>query len=199
VVEYCVGLDLGQAQDFSALAVVERAAPPEDPGAGWYAVRHLFRWPLGTTYRNIAGDVAALVRRPPLSRPWLAIDQTGVGSAVLELFDPGDLAADLKPVLITGGHAVFRGDDGAWHVAKVQLVSTLQLLLQSRRLKVASELPLADVLRRELVAFRVKISAAGNESFEAWRERDHDDLVLAVALACWTLENAPRGRLQIYT
>jgi hypothetical protein len=28
---------------------------------------------------------------------------------------------------------------------------------------------------------------------------DHDDLVLAAALACWTLENAPRGRLQIYT
>jgi hypothetical protein len=26
--------------------------------------------------------------------------------------------------------------------------------------------------------------AAGNEIFEAWRERDHDDVVLALALAC---------------
>jgi hypothetical protein len=26
---------------------------------------------------------------------------------------------------------------------------------------------------------------AGNETFESWRERDHDDLVFAVALACW--------------
>jgi hypothetical protein len=27
--------------------------------------------------------------------------------------------------------------------------------------------------------------ATGHESPEAWRERDHDDLVLAVALAVW--------------
>jgi hypothetical protein len=37
-----------------------------------------------------------------------------------------------------------------------------------------------------LGTFKVKINInTGNESFEAWRERDHDDLVLAVALACW--------------
>jgi hypothetical protein len=29
------------------------------------------------------------------------------------------------------------------------------------------------------------MTAAGNETFESWRERDHDDLVLSVALACW--------------
>ena len=32
---------------------------------------------------------------------------------------------------------------------------------------------------------RVKVSASGHESFAAWREGTHDDLVLAVALACW--------------
>jgi hypothetical protein len=33
-----------------------------------------------------------------------------------------------------------------------------------------------------------KVRASGHEAFEAeadWRERPHDDLVLAVALACW--------------
>jgi hypothetical protein len=103
VVEYCVGLDLGQAQDFSALCVVERTAPAGGAGEAHYAVRHLHRWPLGTLYAAIAADVAALVRRPPLSRPWLAIDKTGVGTAALELFDPGDLAADQRPILITAG------------------------------------------------------------------------------------------------
>jgi hypothetical protein len=35
----------------------------------------------------------------------------------------------------------------------------------------------------------VKINiATGHDSYEAWREGDHDDLVLAVALACWTGE-----------
>ncbi len=31
----------------------------------------------------------------------------------------------------------------------------------------------------------VKVTLAGNEQFESWRERDHDDLVLAVALALY--------------
>jgi hypothetical protein len=38
---------------------------------------------------------------------------------------------------------------------------------------------------KELESFRVKITASAHETFEAWRERDHDDLVLAVALAAW--------------
>jgi hypothetical protein len=29
------------------------------------------------------------------------------------------------------------------------------------------------------------VTAAANETFEAWRERDHDDLVLALALALY--------------
>ena len=40
------------------------------------------------------------------------------------------------------------------------------------------------MLVRELSTFRAKVNiATWNESFEAWRARDHDDLVLAVALA----------------
>ena len=61
----------------------------------------------------------------------------------------------------------------------------MQVLLQSRRLQVARGLPMASVLVRELETFRVKITSSANETFEAWRERDHDDLVLAVAMAAW--------------
>jgi hypothetical protein len=38
-------------------------------------------------------------------------------------------------------------------------------------------------------AFTVRITEAGNESFEAWREKDHDDLVLADHKACWAGES----------
>jgi hypothetical protein len=59
-------------------------------------------------------------------------------------------------------------------------------LLGQRRLDVSPSLPLAQVLAREMQTFTVKINiATGNESFEAWRDSDHDDLVLAVATACW--------------
>ena len=39
------------------------------------------------------------------------------------------------------------------------------------------------ILIRELETFRVKITEAANETFGAWREGQHDDLLLAVALA----------------
>ena len=40
---------------------------------------------------------------------------------------------------------------------------------------------------------KVKINiATGHHSYEAWREGDHDDLVLAVAMACWCGERYMR-------
>jgi hypothetical protein len=50
---------------------------------------------------------------------------------------------------------------------------------------------------RVFLTFRIKMNVAtGHESFGAWRERDHDDLVLAVALACWLGEKLG-GPLQV--
>jgi hypothetical protein len=43
-----------------------------------------------------------------------------------------------------------------------------------------------------LVRLQVRIAAAANETFGVWREGQHDDLVLAVALACWWAERSPR-------
>ena len=46
-----------------------------------------------------------------------------------------------------------------------------------------------DVLVKELLNFRVKINiSTAHDSYEAWREGDHDDLVLSVALSCWAGE-----------
>lgn len=196
---YVVGLDLGQSQDYTALSALERTwrADPRDPtrqrGLFHYAVRHLRRWHLGTSYVQVVEDVAAMLSRPPLEGADLAVDQTGVGAAVVDVFRRAQLPARLSPVLITAGHRASRQPGGVFHVPKKELVSVLQVLLQTRRLKIAP-LPERDVLARELGAFRVKVTTAGNETFEAWRERDHDDLVLAVALAAW-LGERPRARI----
>jgi hypothetical protein len=54
---------------------------------------------------------------------------------------------------------------------------------------------LADTLRKELLNFKVKINiSTAHDSYEAWREGDHDDLVLAVAMACWCRERYLRKR-----
>ena len=46
-------------------------------------------------------------------------------------------------------------------------------------------------LVHELTTFQTKDTLAGNETFGAWREGAHDDLVLAVALAAWFGEHEP--------
>src|SRR5262245_36527098 len=92
---------------------------------------------------------------------------------------------------ITGGQAVTVTEDGLHHVPKKELVTCRQLLLQGRRLKVARILPEADTLVKELQHFEVKVTASAHEVFGTWREGLHDDLVLAVALACWWAERWP--------
>jgi hypothetical protein len=122
------------------------------------------------------------------------VDATGVGRAVIDLLRREKPPCRLVPVVITFGHAITWGDDGARHLPKKELVGTLQVLLQNRRLKISSRLPEAAVLKKELENFRVKITAAANETFGAGpvREGPHDDLVLALALACWEAEQ-PAG------
>ena len=179
---FTVGLDLGQAQDYSALTTVQKV----DPGA--YHLRHIERFDLGTPYPEQVRRVEELMQSGALrGRCELVVDQTGAGRPVVDLFRD----AGLNPVgvTITGGDTSSRG--GRNHrVPKRQLVATVQSLLQTGRLKFAEGLPLAGVLTEELQKFRAKINVSTvHASFEHWRKRDHDDVVLALALACWHGEN----------
>jgi hypothetical protein len=185
---YTVGLDLGQAADFTALAVLEWPLVSVTAQTPPYALRHLRRFPLGTAYTRIVPEVAALLGQAPLAGSVkLVADQTGVGRAVVDMLRRA-APCGVVPVTITGGSAVTEAEDGSWHVPKKELVTCLQVLLQGRRLLVGRSLPEAGTLVRELENFRVKITAAAHETFGAWREGQHDDLVLAAALACWWAE-----------
>jgi hypothetical protein len=153
---------------------------------------------LGTPYPAIVKDVQALMERPPLPGCRLVVDATGVGRAVVDLFRGAKLPALLVPVTITSGRAEVWQRDG-YHVAKVHLVGVMQALLGQGRLKIS---PLKDgpTLLKELRVFKVKVNVAtGTETFEAWRERDHDDMVLSVALPCWLAERGKdRFEMRIY-
>jgi hypothetical protein len=92
-------------------------------------------------------------------------------------------------------------DGDVWNVPKRDLAGVVQVALQSRRLKVAAELPDAPVLMAELANFRVKISLASHDSYgagtgEEWRENPHDDLVLAVAIALWAAQRSRGATLR---
>jgi len=170
---YYSGLDLGQASDFSALVVVESFSAR-------LAARHLHRWPLGTPYTGIVADLKAMYAAGPLAGSSLVIDATGVGRAVVDMVRKGGINATTRAYTITAG---IQPGDGT--VPKKDLVGAVQAMLGQRRIDFAEGLELTPVLVKELEAFRVKVTADRNETFAAWRERDHDDLVLALALAVW--------------
>ena len=115
------------------------------------------------------------------------IDQTGCGRPVFDMFV--DAGLDPVGVSIHGGDSV-NHECRNWRVPKRDLVGVLQVLLQSERLKIASKLALGPVLQQEMLNFRQKIDpATAHDSYSSWREADHDDLVLSVALAAWWAEH----------
>ncbi len=123
----------------------------------------------------------------------LAPDYTGVGRPLVDDLRASGITATVRPVTLTGGLQVTPNDAAGYNVPKRSLVAVLQLLLQSRRLTIARSLPDAAVLAKELTTFKVKVTTAGAETLEAWREQDHDDLVLALAFALWLAERGHQG------
>ncbi len=166
-----IGADLGQAQDPTALAVAEVHTPE-------IHVRHLERLPLGTPYPKVVERIADLVDKLPGAD--LVVDATGVGRAVLDQMRESGLGP--IPVTITGGRFIsFDGDH--WRVPKKALLRPLVAAMDAGRLKVAKSLAEAEALQVELQAFQRRITARGHDAFQGVGE--YDDLVIAVALACW--------------
>ena len=65
----------------------------------------------------------------------------------------------------------------------------------------AEDMKLWPTLHEELLNFKRKIDLrSAHDSYELWRESDHDDLVLATALACWWARRRPRGltRMRVF-
>lgn len=184
---YVAGLDVGQATDPSALAIAERI--PVLDGKPRYHFVHLERLKLGTPYPAQVAHVKALIEHPSLkSHVTLALDFTGVGRPIFDMFRAARIGCPLYGVSIHGGEKVTwdEEDPHLVRVPKRDLIASAQVLLQSSRLKIAEQLPEAGVLVKELLNFRVKIDpATAHDSYSAWREAEHDDLVLAVALAGW--------------
>ena len=195
---FYVGLDIGQSADYTALAVVQTVRETNEQGSieSFLHLRHLERYALRTLYPDIAESVASLMRderltepvrlvpRTSLHAPELVVDNTGVGPAVTDLLKKKGLR--FKAVTITGGDEVHAVGGGKYRVPKRDLVSALEVPFHTGRLKVAEDLPLWGALKEELLNFRRKVDLrTAHDSYEHWRETDHDDLVLATALACW--------------
>lgn len=236
VPHYLLGLDLGQKNDYTALAVLRQHDVPTGQttramtdwnlyeGAVFgdvpvaelrYDVIHLARW-RGKSYHDVVpmvskvmGDLRTAGYREQLERNGysdgagepeqeLLVDYTGVGIAVVDSLRAAGL--DCIGVTIHGGDAVTRQQDEI-RVPKRELVGALQVLIQTRRIGIARGLQLAPVITAEMDNFKAKKAVlTGHDSYGAgadWRENNHDDLVLAVAMAAWYGEHGGGDTIEI--
>jgi hypothetical protein len=198
-----LGLDLGQSNDFTAISVLDiiptkhkTQVPDVDPELNvprtreivtegpplTYHVRHLERLPIGTPYPAQVARVKETLCHLPAGTD-LVVDNTGVGRPVTDMI----VQHGLHPicVTITGGNVVTH-DGLNFNVPKRDIVGVIAVALQNKRMKIAAGLPYAKTLITELENFKVKIDPkTAHDSYEAWREGIHDDLVLSVGLAAW--------------
>jgi hypothetical protein len=237
VMRYWLGVDFGQANDPTAVSVVERVPTivgerEVERKVGIFSrrrenvpvhdhelhVRSLVRPPLRTSYERIADEigrkiadlepVGAFGERGEIGRKiadlepvgafgergeiGLCVDATGVGRALCDMLS-SRLKSQLRgpkvhlwPVVVTGGNRVTRLGGEFIGVPKRDLISAGLIALQDGRLKIPTTIPETEVLKQELLDYRVRITLrSGHDTYEPWREGDHDDLLFAVCLSVW--------------
>jgi hypothetical protein len=194
--ELVVAVDLAQTHDFTAISVHE-FTPGERQGSTQHAVRHLERLPLGTAYPEQVERIAALVERVGACE--LVVDQTGVGRPVVDMLRGRGLSP--QAITITAGDNVSEDVFAReYRVPKRELVSTLQVALQTKRFQLAASLAEAKRWADEMLAFQVELTATGHDKYgndESMHK--HDDLVIATALGVWWAQNRKRPRIRALT
>lgn len=190
---FYVGLDLGKEQDPSAVAVVEKVdliRGYQTPAFGGLLVRHVGRMPLGTPYPQVVEKVRELVGHAELrGRCGLVVDATGVGTPVVDMLQAARLGCDFCAVKITAGEQEVLSRSGYgvehWNVPKRDLMAGVQVLLERGELRIAKGMRETGSLVRELMDVKGRQRENGRVRVGAEGCGEHDDLVIAVALAVW--------------
>ena len=226
-----LGVDLGQANDWTALVVAEtyeeeateeglpagvpprRARGPAQTGTVLH-VREIART-REMSYVEIGCRIRALVEREELTStypanrlydskvlvkdevkipPSVAVDSTGVGRGVVDILR--SMGVEFTPVTITSGHTQGTRPGGYKTVPKPDLIWSMVAAMQSGWIKIAPGLEHADALRDELLNYRLKVNInTGYTGFEPLREKEHDDLVLALGMCLYSAVPKDKGKM----
>ena len=187
---YYVGVDLGQARDATAIAIVHsyrevlqvrNRVTMEFGTKEWLVLRQVERVRLGTDYTTVVARVGQVVRAlTGLGKVTVVPDGTGVGRPVVDMLRKAAVRAEIVPVIITGGHG--QGESRGYRtVAKKDLIHGLSTLVEKGELSFASDMSGNEMLREEMAKMSRRTLSG-----------EPDDMVFAVALACW---RARRGKV----
>jgi hypothetical protein len=194
-----LGLDLGQRHDPAAIAILQRTVEPTGPfnHVTWelgrelhFRLSHTERLALGTPYIEIVSRIRHLLEKLSAPLPGihssagtaplrtLVVDASGVGRPVVELFRKSGFgcthaAVTIVPVTITASGAPRLETGGEEFVSRRDLITNLRILLEKRLLKISARIHDRQALLKEFIQLQDRSGS------------NHDDLVMATALACW--------------
>jgi hypothetical protein len=193
--KFLVGCDFAARKDYAALAIAEEIEEYDleqfqntvtrTPISKVLHLRYLKRLPLGTAYTEVADVLVRLMGElSKISRqPTLICDSSGVGDAVTSFL----VKAGLAPIgiVFTSGQEVVKKSWARWHVPKSHLVSSMLLLMQDSRFRIAAGIPDVPLLIDELRSFVMKRRADSAAEIMEALSAAHDDLVSACLLVCF--------------
>jgi hypothetical protein len=185
-----LGLDLAAQSDYTVLSMLELEQQNLKNPTIMYKLIYLKKFPLKTSYPSIVNWLVWFINKTFLNNEYrMIVDYTGVGRPVVDLLLENDI--NLIALTITSGHGAHWKFGREVTVPKKELVSSVQVVLQNYRLKVASDIKHLEDLKKEFLNFKARINSRANTQFSA-SSGYHDDIVMSIALATWYGEHATR-------
>jgi hypothetical protein len=191
-----ISLDPAQLKDWSAVAVIDMKYVPFNP-VGSKAAR--FEYDLiamnrkqGLPYDQIVDWVVKTVNNPAFNKGEpcaFLLDSTGVGVAVKDMLKAKGIRP--KAITITAGDAYSRVG-AEFHVGKARLIGKFLGAFDAGKVHVNPNMPIWSQVENEMLSFRAEMSAQGRVKMEA-QQGEHDDMLLALAMAVWYGEEILRG------
>lgn len=191
-----MGVDIGQRVDPTTIVVVEafKIERPDRKPDYQFEIRHMERLAIGTPYPAVGARIANVVatieertvainHQPPGLT--LIVDATGVGRPVTDIVKDAlhGSRCKLTAATFTHGDRLDTTSRHEWRVGKAFLVSRLQALFQTQRIKLPANHPEAQAMAKELVDYELKVDPDGQDKYGAFKVGTHDDLVTALGLA----------------
>jgi hypothetical protein len=203
-VRYWLGVDLGQANDFSSVVVIKDQALPvfDDSriivGQRERTVVYADKFK-GVSYVDVVDHLIKLRNAPPFGGlSELVVDGTSIGRVVSDML--WDQSVPHSAVQMTGGQEW--GRSGRYvNASKTLMIENLAVLFAAGELKFAHDLQLRKEIEEDLASFTTQTTAAGNQIITQSRNASgHGDLGIGLIVAAFAsqylaLQNIKVSRL----
>jgi hypothetical protein len=209
-----LSVDLGKEQDYSCWELIEAKPQRVKTTRGQWLdvmgvwVKDIVRLPLGTDYATVQEAIHAAFwdeqawlvdsRTEKPQPPQLLLDAGGPGNPVVDSMARNlGLKANIISYQLTRGVSDVKWvSKSRFRVPRTILFQRLYSMLANGQVHADPDLPLADVLAKELKGLRVEANEETGEERITHRESEHDDLAICLAGAAF-LATLPQKRARM--